>query len=162
MALNGTSAKGFRFGRTRGSGGANFCAWLIPGALDRSTGRPVANSCSTATKQKVFHRRTVGRDFNTPATAGAAHDPSYGISVNASTCTGYYNYFTDSSYRTGRFRDPVRFKLPADGKYRYTSNDRRAAMIRVGSGDNGTTWLFVRRSCIDRQLKGQKLYNTND
>jgi len=126
--------------------------------LEPSSLQTVANSCSSTTEEAIRHRRTIGRDFdNEPGVGNGATT----IPVNASACTGYYNYFTNSTYRTGRLHDPVGFALPPNGAYRYATNDLGAAMIRVGS-DASTTWLFVARSCIASQLVGKTLSNTND
>jgi len=118
----------------------------------------VADSCSSATSDTIVHRLAIGRDFdNSPHEGNGATT----IPVDASSCTGYYNYFIDSSYATGRLRDPVGFTLPAQGAYRFSSRDSGAAMIRVGSGGT-TTWLFVPRGCIAGQLAGYPLHNEND
>jgi len=156
------SGANFHYGRTYQSGGANFCAWALPSSLG-STISTVADSCSSGTESSIVHRRTIGRDFdNEPGVGNGA--PT--IPVNASGCTGYYNYFNSSTYGSGSFRDPVGYTLPANGSYRYSSNDLQAAMVRVGTGTGpppaGTTWMFVARSCIAAQLAGYPLSNTND
>lgn len=151
------SSADFHYGRARGSG-ANFCAWIIPGAL-QGPAVTVADSCSSSTENAIVHRRTIGKEFdNEPHVGNGATT----IPINASACTGYYNYFTDSTYQTGRLMDPVGTALPSNGAYRYSTNDGKAAMVRVGSGTAGTTWLFVDRACIASQLVGYPLSNTND
>lgn len=152
------TAANFHYGRARTSGGANFCAWILPGSLDTSSVTTVPDSCSAATKDAIAHRRTIGRDFdNEPHVGNGATT----IPIDASACTGYYNYFSDSSYSTGVLHDPVGYPLSSVGAYRFATNDLQAAMVRVGSGD-ATTWMFVARSCIASQLVGQTLSNTND
>lgn len=156
--VNFSTSSNFHFGRTRDTDGTNFCAWLVPGALNLGTRTTVADSCGTSTSDTVVHRLAIGRDFdNEPHVGNGAST----IPVNAAGCTGYYNYFTDSTYATGRLRDAVGFTLPSTGAYRYSSRDSQAAMIRVGTGDS-TTWLFVARSCINAQLAGYALHNEND
>ncbi len=156
--VNSTSSTSFHFGRTRSSDGTNFCAWLVPSALNLSSGTPVADSCSTSTSNSIVHRLAIGRDFDNAPHEG---NGAVTIPVNASGCTGYYNYVDNSSYNSGHLRDAVGFTLPASGGYRYSSKDRQAAMIRVTDG-SGTTWLFVARSCIDAQLAGHQLHNEDD
>lgn len=116
--------------------------------------------CRERTRRLIrrYSRRTIGRDFDNEPGVGNG-TPT--VPVNASGCTGYYNYFTDSSYQSGSLRDPVGYTLPTNGAYRYSTNDQQAAMIRAGNGD-ATTWLFVARSCIEAQLAGYTLSNTND
>lgn len=159
---NKNSSSDFHFGRTYQSGGANFCAWILPSSFT-SAAQTVADSCSDTTSATIVHRKYIGRDFdNEPHEGNGA--PT--IPINASGCTGYYNYFDSSTYSSGYLRDPVGYTLPTTGAYRYSTKDSQAAMIRVGSGTGpppeGTTWMFVARSCIAAQLVGYPLSNTND
>jgi hypothetical protein len=152
-----TTSNNFHFGRWRAGDGSNFCAFLVPGALDTSHSTSVAASCSDDTSERLSHRRTFGRDFDAAPHTG---NGAIIVSINPSACTGYYNYFTDSTYAGGSLHDPVGFALPASGGYRYSTNDLGAAMIRVDALGE-TIWLFVARSCIASQLPGN-LNNEND
>ncbi|MEV8372621.1 hypothetical protein AB0P21_07780 [Kribbella sp. NPDC056861] len=152
-----TTPNNFHFGRWRASNGTNFCAYLVPGALDTSHSTPVADSCSSATSDRLVHRRSFGRDFDVAPHTG---NGAIVVRINPSACTGYYNYFTDSTYTTGALHDPVNFALPTTGGYRYTTADGGASMIRVDALGE-TIWLFVARSCINAQLPSP-LNNEND
>jgi hypothetical protein len=152
-----TTANNFHFGRWRAGDGSSFCAYLVPGALDTSHSTPVADSCSSDTSSRLSHRLSFGRDFDAAPHTG---NGSIIVSINPSACTGYYNYFTDSTYSTGRLHNPVGFALPTTGGYRYSTNDNGASMIRVNA-QGETIWLFVARSCIQSQLPAN-LNNQND
>ncbi|MFK4086292.1 hypothetical protein ACI2LF_19440 [Kribbella sp. NPDC020789] len=152
-----TTPNNFHFGRWRASDGSNFCAFLVPGALDTSSSVPVPASCSDDTSARLSHRRSFGRDFDAAPHTG---NGSIIVRINPSGCTGYYNYFVDSTYASGRLHDPVGFALPTTGGYRYSTNDLGASMIRVDALGE-TIWLFVARSCIAAQLPAG-LNNEND
>ncbi|GAA0588715.1 hypothetical protein GCM10009534_23630 [Kribbella sandramycini] len=152
-----TTPNNFHFGRWRAGDGSNFCAFLVPAALDLSSSTPVAASCSADTSERLSHRRSFGRDFDAAPHTG---NGAIIVRINPSACTGYYNYFTDSTYSTGRLHDPVNFPLPTTGGYRYSTNDLGASMIRVDALGE-TIWLFVARSCIASQLPAN-LNNQND
>ena len=152
-----TTANNFHFGRWRAGDGSSFCAYLVPGALDTSHSTTVANSCSSATSSTLSHRLSFGRDFDVAPHTG---NGAIVVAINPSACTGYYNYYIDSTYGTGRLHDPVGFALPSAGGYRYSTKDNGASMIRVNAGGE-TVWLFVTRSCINAQLPAN-LNNQND
>jgi len=152
-----TTANNFHFGRWRAGDGSNFCAFLVPGALDTSHSTSIAASCSDDTSEHLSHRRTVGRDFDAAPHTG---NGAIIVRINPAACTGYYNYFVDSTYASGRLHDPVGFALPSTGGYRYSTNDLGASMIRVDALGE-TIWLFVARSCIASQLPSG-LNNEND
>lgn len=157
--VNDTSDKGFHFGRVR-QGAANYCAWVLPSALDLSTQTSTADSCGSSTRTNLQNSRLAfGRDFDAAPHTG---NGAIIVDVDPSACTGYYNYFSDSSFDSGSFRDPVNFPLSATGSgYRYSSKDRQAAMIRTPY--NGETyWIFVPRSCIESQLAGHTLNNQDN
>ncbi|WP_460652287.1 hypothetical protein [Kribbella endophytica] len=153
-----TTANNFHFGRWRAGDGSNFCAFLVPSALDLGTGSSVAESCSADTSERLSHRRTFGRDFDAAPHTG---NGAIIVRINPSACTGYYNYFTDSTYAGGRLHDPAGFALPTTGGYRYSTNDLGASMIRVDNASGETIWLFVAHSCIASQLPAG-LNNQND
>ncbi|MFI5731014.1 hypothetical protein ACIA49_12895 [Kribbella sp. NPDC051587] len=152
-----TTANNFHFGRWRAGDGSNFCAFLVPGALDTSSSTSVAASCSDDTSDRLSHRRSFGRDFDAAPHTG---NGAIIVRINPSACTGYYNYFVDSNYSSGRLHDAVGFALPTTGGYRYSTNDLGASMIRVDALGE-TIWLFVARSCIASQLPAG-LNNDND
>ncbi|NEA37185.1 hypothetical protein [Streptomyces sp. SID13031] len=152
-----TTPNNFHFGRWRAGDGSSFCAYLVPGALNTSHSTPIADSCSSATSDRLVHRRTFGRDFDVAPHTG---NGAIVVRINPSACTGYYNYFTDSTYTTGALRDPAGFALPTTGGYRYTTADNGASMIRVDALGE-TIWLFVSRACINAQLPAN-LNNQND
>ena len=155
--VNATSGTGFHYGRTRGSDGTNFCTWIVPSALNLDTRSTVADSCSSATSDTLSHRLSFGRDFDVAPHTG---NGAIIVRVNPSACTGYHNYFGDSSYANGNLRDAVGFALPTTGGYRYSSKDRQASMIRVDNAGE-TVWMWVARSCINSQLP-TALNNQND
>ncbi len=152
-----TTATNFHFGRWRAGDGSSFCSYLVPGALDTSHSTPIADSCSSATSDRMVHRRSIGRDFDAAPHTG---NGAIIVSINPSACTGYYNYFVDSNFTSGSLHDPVGFALPSTGGYRYSTNDNGASMIRVDALGE-TIWLFVARSCINSQLP-TTLNNDND
>ena len=117
-----TTGNNFHFGRWRAGDGSSFCAYLVPGALDTSHSTPVADSCSAATSDRLVHRRSFGRDFDAAPHTG---NGAIIVRINPSACTGYYNYFVDSNYTSGRLHDPVGFALPTTGGYRYSTDRQR-------------------------------------
>ena len=44
----------------------DMCGWVMPGSMGAGRG-DVADSCSTATRERISHRRAFGRDFNARA-----------------------------------------------------------------------------------------------
>ncbi|MEU5691773.1 hypothetical protein [Actinosynnema sp. NPDC020468] len=142
-----TSPAGWHYGR---AGGPDLCSWAMPGSLGAVTGRP-PDSCSATTRERLSHRRGVGRDYNAPA-----HEATDGTSVAAGTCTLYYNYFhgTDFPSNGGHWANPAG---PVGGsvRYRFTTLDGRAAVVR----DPALGWGFVPLSCVTRP---SPLYNDDD
>jgi hypothetical protein len=155
--VSSTLSNNFHFGRWRAGDGSNFCAWLVPGALDTSHSTSVADSCGTGTSDAMVHRLSFGHDFDAAPHTG---DGAIVVPIDPSACTGYYNYFVDSSFQTGRLHDPLGVPLPSAGGYRYSTRDDGASMIRADVGGE-TQWFFVARSCIQAQLPAQ-LNNQND
>ncbi len=135
---------------------ASARSWSPARSTPRSS-TPVADSCSADTSERLSHRRSFGRDFDAAPHTG---NGAIIVRINPAACTGYYNYFVDSTYASGRLHDPVGFALPSTGGYRYSTNDHGAAMIRVDTLGE-TIWLFVARSCIAAQLPAV-LNNDND
>ncbi|PFH53294.1 hypothetical protein AMATHDRAFT_45569 [Amanita thiersii Skay4041] len=148
-----TSAAGFHYGRYRGTGG-NFCTWLLPSSLDLSTGVSVAASCSDSTQSFLCNRQVFGRDFDAAPHTG---DGAIIVPVNLAGCQGFYNYFVDTTFTSGRFQDPVPFNVggTSSGGYRYSTLDGQASMVRAFVPEYGQTiWFFVPRACIAAQLPG--------
>jgi len=149
--VESTDSTNYHFGRYRGTGG-NFCTWLVPAALDLSSSTPVASSCSTATASALCNRQDFGKDFDSPPHQG---DGTIVVPVSLAACSGFYNYFVDSTFQTGAFQDPVPFNVPAttSAGYRYTTLNGQASMVRATVAEFGQVlWFFVPRSCIAPQL----------
>ncbi|KAF5376676.1 hypothetical protein D9615_007905 [Tricholomella constricta] len=149
--VHSTDGTNYHYGRYRGTGG-NFCTWLVPSALDLSTQTTIAASCSTDTAANMCNRNTFGRDFDSPPHQG---NGAVVVPLNLSGCSGFYNYFIDSTFQTGSFQDPVPFNmaLTSNAGYRYSTRDGRASMVRANVAEWGQViWFFVPRSCIAGQL----------
>jgi hypothetical protein len=152
-----TTGANFHFGRWRAGDGSSFCAWLVPGALNTSHSTTVADTCGSGTSDTLKHRLSFGHDFDVKPHTG---NGEIIVKVNPSACAGFYNYFVDSDYRSGRLHDPVGVALPSTAGYRYSTRDNGASMIRADINGE-TTWMFVARDCIAAQLP-PKLNNDND
>ncbi|GAA3453430.1 hypothetical protein [Dactylosporangium matsuzakiense] len=132
--------------------GVNMCGWVLPGSLGADRG-DVADSCSAATREALSHRRTVGRDYN-----AAAHEATDGSAAPAvSGCTLYYNYFHGSDFAAngGHWANPAAGGIGATVRYRFTTNDGAAAIVR----DDVQGWGFVPIGCVTRPAR---LFNDND
>jgi hypothetical protein len=111
--------------------------WRVSDAANRGKS---AASCSEATRVRIRHRLSFGRDFNAAphqATSGSA------ISVNPS-CTFYLNYFTSSTFDTGKLRDPAGSDMTTV-RYRFSTKNRQAIATHSPAVDQ---WGFMPRSCV--------------
>lgn len=145
-----TTAGNWHYGRAVTA--VNMCGWVLPGSLGAARG-DVADTCSAATSDALSHRRTVGRDYNAPA-----HDATDGTAVPAVTgCTLYYNYFHGSDFGAngGHWANPAAAPIGASVRYRFTTDDGAAAVVR----DAGLGWGFVPIGCVTRPAR---LFNDND
>lgn len=142
------------FGRITGPTDVNICGWIYDDALGQSTARST-NSCSKATADRIWQRKVIGRDFS--ARAGKKKHSGVPVPVKDPTCQINYNYFTDTTFRHGRLRDPGG-TIGSTGRvyYRYLTRDRQAAVIR----DEVHGWGFVDKDCID--LSAAPKYNDRD
>ncbi|KAK0567944.1 hypothetical protein OC844_000034 [Tilletia horrida] len=157
--VSSTDGYGFHWGRFRSPDGTNFCAVILPGSLDTAHPTTVADSCSSTTQQTLCDSRYVfGKDFDAAPHTG---DGKTIVPLNLSGCTGYFNYFSSSSFDSGFLRDPVGVGLPSSGGYRYKTKDGQAAMVHANlDAYGGNTWFFVPTSCIAAQLSQYTLDNT--
>jgi hypothetical protein len=132
--------------------GVNMCGWVMPGSMGGARG-DVADSCSAATREALSHRRTVGRDYS-----ARAHKATDGTPVPADTsCRLFYNYFygTDFTANGGHWANPAAGPTSATVRYRFTTNDGAAVVVR----DPVQGWGFLPTGCVTRP--GQ-LFNDND
>ncbi|TFK61167.1 hypothetical protein BDN72DRAFT_965311 [Pluteus cervinus] len=149
--VEATDSSGYHYGRYRGTGG-NFCTFLVPSSMNLSTKTSVSSSCSSTTQSALCNRQHFGKDFDSPPHQG---DGAIVIPLNLSGCSGFYNYFIDSTFQTGKYQDPVPFSMAtvSSGGYRYSTLDGQASMIRATVPEYGQVlWFFVPRSCIASQL----------
>ena len=144
-----TSPAGWHYGR---AGSPNMCAWAMPGSLGTITGHP-ADSCSSATRDLLTHRRTVGKDFN-----AAAHEATDGTVVPAGACPLYYNYFVGTDFAggaNGGHWNHFAGTTESTVRYRFSTLDGGAAVVR----DTTLGWGFTPASCVGRPAT---LFNDND
>lgn len=140
-----------RFGRSWGNN--NFCAWIHSGALHTPPVGEVPASCSDATKERIRHRLSFGRDFN-----AAPHAATGGSAVSVSpACTFYLNYFTSTSFDSGNLRDPAGTGLTV-ADYRFSTMNRAAIVARSPALDQ---WGFMARSCVT-DWRGVTFNNQDD
>lgn len=146
-----TSPGGWHYGRATTT--INMCGWAMPQSLGVVV-RRVDDSCSQATRDHLRHRRNIGRDFNAPA-----HEAVDGTEVPANTgCTVHYNYFYGTDFAGGA--NGGHWAHPAGAaastvKYRFTTLDRRAVVVR----DPVRGWGFLPINCV---LRPTQLYNDDD
>jgi hypothetical protein len=133
-----TTANDYHYGRSLGHN--DICGWIPPGALSGSPTGTAPASCGAATKERLSHRRTFGRDFNAPPHAQTDGSP---ITVDTG-CQTYFNYYTSSDYAAGTLRDPA--GAPgAEVRYRFTTNGADPAMV---VRDEVRGWVFMDRDCV--------------
>jgi len=153
--LNRTGGrKSHSYGRITGPTNVTICGWIHDDALGDSTGRR-PNSCSKSTANRIWQRKNIGRDFSTPA-ATKKHS-GVAVPVKDPSCRINYNYFTDTTFKSGVLRDPGG-TIGSTGRvyYRYLTRDGQAAVIR----DEVHGWGFVAKDCID--LSSAPKYNDPD
>lgn len=140
-----------RFGRSWGNN--NFCAWIHAGALLTPPVGQVAASCSDATRERIRHRLSFGRDFN-----AAPHQATGGSTVSVNpACVFYLNYFTSTAFDTGALRDPAGTGL-TEVSYRFSTKGRDSIEARGPSLDQ---WGFMARSCVT-DWRGVTFNNEDD
>lgn len=144
-----TTPSNYHYGRIHGTN--NFCAWIPPGALAQYQGS-VPASCSATTRERLWHRRSFGYNFNAPAHAKA--DGSW-IAVRPG-CYTFYNYFNSSAFDSGSLRDFAGYSQ-SQVAYRYTANGGQAMMVR----DPAIGWVFMPLWCVTN-WQGVTFYNDND
>jgi hypothetical protein len=145
-----TSSGNWHYGRA--ITGVNMCGWVLPGSMGAARG-DVADSCSTDTRDRLTHRREFGRDYN-----AAAHADTDGSPVPANpSCRLYFNYFygTDFTSNGGRWANPAAGATASTVRYRFTTNDGAAVVVR----DPALGWGFLPIGCVQRPAP---LYNDND
>jgi hypothetical protein len=145
-----TSSGNWHYGRAITS--VNMCGWVLPGSMGAARG-DVADSCSTAARDRLAHRREFGRDYNAPA-----HAATDGTLVPANpACRLFYNYFhgTDFTGNGGHWADPATGTTGGTVRYRFTTNDGAAVVVR----DTTLGWGFLPVDCVQRPTP---LYNDND
>jgi cysteine-rich repeat protein len=135
--LHETSPAGWRFGRAYGA--INFCAWSDPATLGQRIGAE-QDSCSEEVRSGLKDRFTFGRDFNcNPGECGDGTPAPL-----ATDCTFYLNYFHGVNLSPG-FADPGGTLQAGDTvRYRYTSHDGGAALVRTAC----LGWGIIPRSCV--------------
>lgn len=143
-----TTPANWHYGRA--INGVNMCGWVMPGSMGSKVGAQ-SDTCSAATRERLTHRRSFGKDFN-----AAAHRAETGSSVPARPCKFHQNYFYGSDFATGggRWADPTGTNA-GSVLYRFTTLDGRAAVVR----DPALGWGFLPVECVD---KPATVYNDND
>jgi hypothetical protein len=147
-----TDSRWRRFGRSWGNN--NFCAWIHRGALHEPPVGQAPESCSDATRERISHRLSFGRDFNAPP-----HQATGGSSVSVDPSCGFYlNYFTSSSFDSGSLRDLVGAGGLTSVSYRFSSKDGAVIVAHSSALDQ---WGFMSRSCVTG-WRGVEFNNEDD
>lgn len=141
-----------RFGRSWGNN--NFCAWIHRGALHEPPVGQAQESCSDATRERISHRLSFGRDFNAPP-----HQATGGSSVSVDSGCGFYlNYFTSSIFDGGSLRNLVSTGGLTRVSYRFSSKNRAVIVAHNPALDQ---WGYMSRSCVT-DWRGIQFNNDDD
>jgi hypothetical protein len=150
-----TSPGDWHYGRAMTA--VDMCGWVMPGSMGAALG-DVPDSCSTATREQLAHRREFGRDYN-----AARHVADNGTPVPAHpenpACQLHYNYFhgTDFTNNGGHWANPAAGTIGLTVRYRFTTNDQAAVVVR----DDTLGWGFLPIGCVERPAPPQ-LHNDDD
>jgi hypothetical protein len=144
------------YGRITGPG-INICGWLHTSARGPRVGRS-PNTCSKATADRIWQRTTIGVRFSAPA--GTKGHSGVAVSVTPGrNCPLYYNYFTDTSFRTGHLHDAAG-AAGLQVRYRYQTRDGNAAVVL----DDRLGWGFIATDCLTMRdpVTHQRIATYND
>lgn len=152
------------YGRISGPG-VNFCGWLHRSARGGRMGN-ASSTCSSATANRMWQRRTIGKRFSTPA-GTKGHNGTLVTVAPGKNCNLHYNYFNNSTFTQGHLRNvagPIGTDPASLGqvRYRYQTNDGNVAVVF----DNVHGWGFVAIDCLTMRDPATneriKTYNDRD